>query len=78
MKNTMDNHGPNSRSGTIVAQILFFLRFIQLGSIVLSGFIAIHFVYWHNIFQEPIPIEEIVFIAAVSHFVHQARFLAAI
>jgi hypothetical protein len=58
----------SSRGSTVVTQMLFFLRFIQLGSIVLAGFIAVHFVYWHNRIHDPIPSGEIAFIAGVSHF----------
>jgi hypothetical protein len=57
----------SSRGSAVATQILFFLRFIQMGSTVLAGFIAIHFVYWHNRIHDPIPSGEIIFIVAVSH-----------
>ena len=74
MKNTMDDLRSNTRGGLVATQILYFLRFIQQGSIVLSGFIAIHFVYWHDRIHTPIPTEEIIFIAAVSHFLTKLFF----
>jgi hypothetical protein len=54
-------------SSWIPIQLLFFLRSIQLGSIVLTGFIAIYFVYWHDILHNQIPLGLIIIISTVTH-----------
>lgn len=50
----------------IPVQILFFLRFIQLGSTVLTGFIAIYFIYWHDIIKTQVPLGLIIVICTVT------------
>jgi hypothetical protein len=54
-----------SRSSQAASQILFLLRFIQSGSIVLTGFIAIYFAYWHDRLHQTTPTELIILITAV-------------
>jgi len=43
------------RSSFLASQALNFLRFIQLGSTVLTGFIACYFVWWHNVLHDEVP-----------------------
>jgi hypothetical protein len=54
--------------GSIALQILFFLRFIQLGSTVLTGFIACYFVWWHDRLHDKVPQGLIIVICTVSWF----------
>src|ERR1700694_2522671 len=56
------------RDGFLAVQILFFLRFIQLGSTVLTGFIACFLVWWHDRLHEKVPSGLIILICAVSFF----------
>lgn len=46
-------------------QILFLLRFIQHGAVVLTGFVASYFIYWHNALRDPIPFPLIFLLIAV-------------
>jgi hypothetical protein len=55
----------HSRAGSIAAQVLFLLRFIQQGSVVLTGFVAIHFIYWHNRIRDPVPVELVILVTTV-------------
>jgi len=50
----------------LALQILFFLRFIQLGSTVLTGFIACYFVWWHDRLHDEIPSGLTIVICACS------------
>ncbi|KAH0547931.1 hypothetical protein GP486_008328, partial [Trichoglossum hirsutum] len=43
------------RQQQIAHQVLFFLRFVQLGAVVLTGFVAIYFVWWHELLREEVP-----------------------
>lgn len=56
---------PQAASSAVAPQILFFLRFIQQGSLVLTGFVAIYFVYWHVLLVDPVPAQLIAAIVAV-------------
>jgi hypothetical protein len=64
----MGNMGDRTtpRDGFLALQILFFLRFIQLGSTVLTGFIACYFVWWHDRLHDKIPQGLIIVIFTVS------------
>jgi len=61
----MDNRAAPP-DGSIALQILFFLRFIQLGSTVLTGFIACYFVWWHDRLHDKIPQGLIIVICTCS------------
>jgi fructose-specific phosphotransferase system IIC component len=50
---TVNNLPP--RSSQAAFQLLFFLRFIQLGSTVITGFIACYFIWWHNVINDDVP-----------------------
>ena len=54
------------RDGFLALQILFFLRFIQLGSTVLTGFIACYLVWWHDRLHDKVPLGLIIVICTVS------------
>jgi len=58
--------GTGPRDGFLALQILFFLRFIQLGSTVLTGFIACYLVWWHDRLHDKVPSGLIKVICAVS------------
>jgi hypothetical protein len=58
--------GTAPRDGFLALQILFFLRFIQLGSTVLTGFIACYLVWWHDRLHDKVPSGLIKVICAVS------------
>jgi hypothetical protein len=45
---------------------LFFLRFISLGSTVITGFIACYLTWWHDSLRQPTPSALIFVILAVS------------
>jgi hypothetical protein len=51
--------------GFLSLQVLFFLRFIQLGSTVLTGFIASYFVWWHDRLHDKVPLGLLVVICTV-------------
>jgi hypothetical protein len=55
-----------SGSGQLAYQLLFLLRFIQLGSTVITGFIACYFVWWHVVLRDPVPPGMIAVICTVS------------
>ncbi|KAE9377812.1 hypothetical protein N431DRAFT_541444 [Stipitochalara longipes BDJ] len=53
-------------SGAAATQIIFILRFIQQGALVLTGFVASYFVYWHNTLRDPVPLPLIGLITACT------------
>ncbi|KAH8595428.1 hypothetical protein B0O99DRAFT_686847 [Bisporella sp. PMI_857] len=55
-----------SHQGSVLIQTLFFLRFIQQGSLVLTGFVAIYFVWWHNRLEDKVPRELVLLITTCS------------
>ncbi len=55
----------SGQPSSAATQVLFLLRTIQQGSIILTGFVAIYFVYWHNILRDPVPLSLVGLIAAV-------------
>jgi hypothetical protein len=63
--NTLTMAARTTIPGATAAQILFLLRFIQQGSLVLTGFVACYFVYWHNALRDPVPLPLIALVAAV-------------
>lgn len=46
-------------------QVLFFLRFVQLGSTVITGFIACCLVWWHDVLRQPTPLALVAVICTV-------------
>jgi hypothetical protein len=50
----------------IALLVLFVLRFVQLGAVVLTGFVAIYLVWWHDVLDEKAPGGLVVLILAVS------------
>jgi hypothetical protein len=58
------------RDGFLALQVLFFLRFIQLGSTVLTGYIACYFVWWHNQLHDKVPLGLVIIICTVRYFLH--------
>jgi len=49
------NQSVTAMNSTISQQLLFFLRFVQLGSTVITGFIACFLVWWHDALWQPTP-----------------------
>jgi hypothetical protein len=64
------------RDGVVAFQILFFLRFVQLGSTVLTGFIACYLVWWHDRLHDEIPSGLTIVICAVSFLLFQLSMLS--
>ena len=54
-----------SLSSAATMQILFLLRFIQQGALVLTGFVTSYFIYWHNALRDPVPLPLIGLLIAV-------------
>jgi hypothetical protein len=52
-------------SSAATMQILFLLRFIQQGALVLTGFVTSYFIYWHNALRDPVPLPLIGLLIAV-------------
>ena len=49
------NPSATAMNSAVSQQVLFFLRFVQLGSTVITGFIACFLVWWHNVLWQPTP-----------------------
>jgi len=62
-----------STPGSIATQVLYLLRYIQQGSIVLTGFVAIYFAYWHNVLRDPVPLPLVGIIATVGALSSQIK-----
>jgi hypothetical protein len=52
-------------SSAATTQILFLLRFIQHGALVLTGFVTSYFIYWHNALRDLVPLPLIGLLIAV-------------
>lgn len=61
----MASKAASSQPGSIATEILFLLRYVQQTAIILTGFIAAYFVYWHNALRDPVPSQLIELLTAV-------------
>jgi hypothetical protein len=61
----MASKAASSHPGSIATEILFLLRYVQQTAIIVTGFIAAYFVYWHNALRDPIPSQLIELLTAV-------------
>lgn len=53
-------------SGVMENQVLLFLRSVQHGAIILSGFTCAYFSYWHANLKDPVPLGLNAFLIVVS------------
>jgi hypothetical protein len=64
MNESGDKIAPAPHS-SLAFHFLFFLRFVQLGSTCIAGFIACYFVWWHDTLHDEVPFGLMVFIFTV-------------